>query len=635
MLNKTKRFISIISAMGFLFASTQFIKNLADETGGVQVSGIPKNIFAFKEDLGTTLDHASESGGSIKSDSGTKQYINFGSFPQSLAAETRLNSRLPRNIGNSFSFNNKNFKIEPIKWIILENKSDKLFVMSKYILDMKPFDTEAEDANSNCLGTGWGDCSLNKWLNSEAFAGEESYKTQILTSDRFGSEEGFLNKAFGPSGKNIISTELVEYVNFTSQTIGLSDSYHSSTQKIFLVSGIPNFLQSSLSSVKSEILETQFGLNSTAAKLEKTDYASEFILTLERDKVKENFYNLRNTGHYNANAEYCEVASVNSADGSISLTDFDMYAGVVPACKIKLDDVQFASIVDISDTTSEVPDDGGHGMFLRFKPKQGSPLSKTKIFNLNSKINYENVPEDSNLVMLATIVIDGKTYKTRKYVKPLDADTGEFDPYTLLKEMIPNVSEETVSNSKLLEHYEWIEKTETDGLIYSTNIANPKFDKVDLSTGVRVVVPKGILPENSVLKVERTASKSNEGVFEIIGLDTPNEVEHVDYYYIRIFYPDGTEVTNFAPDTIEIHLPVQNHMDKNELEIRYIKEGTDEHFNGKFEKYNDKDYYKISTNHLSGYALIDKLTENDKKQATVPSTGDILFKFIPQNLKFI
>lgn len=50
----------------------------------------------------------------------------------------------------------------PIQWLVLENSSSELFVLSKYILDCKRYHGEFTD-------TSWRDCDLRQWLNDEFY----------------------------------------------------------------------------------------------------------------------------------------------------------------------------------------------------------------------------------------------------------------------------------------------------------------------------------------------------------------------------------------------------------------------------------------------------------------------------------
>ncbi len=77
--------------------------------------------------------------------------------------------------------NNSNGK-EPIEWIVLDKGNDNIFVVSKYGLDSKPYNTEYEDVT-------WETCTLRKWLNesflNEAFSAEEQgwIKSSVVTAD--------------------------------------------------------------------------------------------------------------------------------------------------------------------------------------------------------------------------------------------------------------------------------------------------------------------------------------------------------------------------------------------------------------------------------------------------------------------
>ena len=67
---------------------------------------------------------------------------------------------------------------EPIEWIILEKKDNKKLLLSKYIIDCKPYNNEYVD-------TTWANCSLRAWLNGEflnlAFNPDEYNKIEKVT----------------------------------------------------------------------------------------------------------------------------------------------------------------------------------------------------------------------------------------------------------------------------------------------------------------------------------------------------------------------------------------------------------------------------------------------------------------------
>lgn len=75
------------------------------------------------------------------------------------------------------------YKNEAIDWEIKEIKDDKIFLVTKNIIDSKPFDT---NINVSKYGNNkWIDSELRKWLNTDfynnAFSDEE--KSKILLTD--------------------------------------------------------------------------------------------------------------------------------------------------------------------------------------------------------------------------------------------------------------------------------------------------------------------------------------------------------------------------------------------------------------------------------------------------------------------
>ncbi len=64
---------------------------------------------------------------------------------------------------------------EPIEWEVLEDNGDSMLLVSRYILDVQPYDTEGDVT--------WESCSLRRWLNNDffntAFTDEEQSKVQM------------------------------------------------------------------------------------------------------------------------------------------------------------------------------------------------------------------------------------------------------------------------------------------------------------------------------------------------------------------------------------------------------------------------------------------------------------------------
>lgn len=85
------------------------------------------------------------------------------------------------NIGDTIEFGSypfwSNGDKEPIKWQVLDKKDDRIFVISKYGLDAKPYHAERETVT-------WETCTLRKWLNHDFIdaAFTEDEKKQIVLS---------------------------------------------------------------------------------------------------------------------------------------------------------------------------------------------------------------------------------------------------------------------------------------------------------------------------------------------------------------------------------------------------------------------------------------------------------------------
>ena len=111
----------------------------------------------------------------------------------------------------------------PIEWIVLDydEKENKALLLSKYGLDVKPYNTE-------WTGITWEKCTLRTWLNGEflnkAFsAGEQS--AILMTADIGGTIQKMLAEQYGPEGlksdilkaphhgKNAVNGELLRTVD--------------------------------------------------------------------------------------------------------------------------------------------------------------------------------------------------------------------------------------------------------------------------------------------------------------------------------------------------------------------------------------------------------------------------------------
>lgn len=83
--------------------------------------------------------------------------------------------------GDSFYFgsyeqdNRKSNGKEPIEWQVLEKKGSKVLLLSKYGIDIQPYNHEDDDVSWYVT---WNECSLRKWLN------REFVKNSFSSSDR-------------------------------------------------------------------------------------------------------------------------------------------------------------------------------------------------------------------------------------------------------------------------------------------------------------------------------------------------------------------------------------------------------------------------------------------------------------------
>lgn len=75
--------------------------------------------------------------------------------------------------------------ITPIQWLVLENSGSELFLLSKYILDCKPYHREF-------TATSWRDCDLRKWLNGDFYSAAftDAEKAVIKTTHNTDNGEG-------------------------------------------------------------------------------------------------------------------------------------------------------------------------------------------------------------------------------------------------------------------------------------------------------------------------------------------------------------------------------------------------------------------------------------------------------------
>ena len=189
--------------------------------------------------------------------------LEFGSYPQTIKKETitiintiqdekgyftgsdgekyaliKANPRYAEGVYSSDVFSNgekiiKNkeyyFKVEPIKWKVIEEDNDKLFLFSKLLLDNHIFDNNSNDYSLS---------SIRIWLNND-----------------------FYNKAFTDNEKSLITSKTIDTEKNVYEPYGYKVLSESLIDKIFLLS-------------KDDITNKSYGFNNNNDKCKKvTDYA--------------------------------------------------------------------------------------------------------------------------------------------------------------------------------------------------------------------------------------------------------------------------------------------------------------------------------------------------------------------------
>ena len=102
-------------------------------------------------------------------------------------------------VGETIEFGNypqdKDGTEKPIEWIVMKNEGNQILLLSKYVLDAKPYNKEWEDVTVT-----WETSDIRKWLNNEFYttAFNKTEKAKIQTS-LIKNED---NSEYGTSGGN-------------------------------------------------------------------------------------------------------------------------------------------------------------------------------------------------------------------------------------------------------------------------------------------------------------------------------------------------------------------------------------------------------------------------------------------------
>ena len=120
--------------------------------------------------------------------------IAFGSYPQGEQGETA-----------------------PIRWRVLENTGEELFLLSEYLLDCKRYHGKTADITwYDCVDITWRDCDLRAWLNGEFFDTAFSKEEQKLIKTAHCTDNG----VNAPDTEDRVFLLSVEEITAATETLG-------------------------------------------------------------------------------------------------------------------------------------------------------------------------------------------------------------------------------------------------------------------------------------------------------------------------------------------------------------------------------------------------------------------------------
>ena len=121
-------------------------------------------------------------------------------------------------IGETIEFGNypqdKDGTEKPIEWIVMKNEGNQVLLLSKYVLDVKPYNEEWE-------GVTWQTSDIRQWLNNEFYttAFNKTEKAKIQTS-LIKNED---NSEYGTSGENDTEDKVFLLSEKEAETLFLND----------------------------------------------------------------------------------------------------------------------------------------------------------------------------------------------------------------------------------------------------------------------------------------------------------------------------------------------------------------------------------------------------------------------------
>lgn len=198
--------------------------------------------------------------------------------------------------GNYMQTNENGSTKDPIDWIVLDKKDDKVLLLSKYILDNKQYHFESVD-------TTWKNCDLRKWLNNS-----------------------FYNEAFNENEKKqIINMNIENGNNVKFDTTGGSNT----VDKIFVLSesDIKQYFRKTNVSTKFSVLSTK----ATRYARNQKNIAGYGLLV---DDNSNSYYYLRTPGKFQNHAMIVLTDKSFDREGVV----VSNYCGIRPAMWVSLTD---------------------------------------------------------------------------------------------------------------------------------------------------------------------------------------------------------------------------------------------------------------------------------------------------------
>lgn len=229
----------------------------------------------------------------------------------------------------------KGKKKTPIEWIVLDKKDDKVFLFSKYILDLKNF-------NDEYIETSWAECSLRKWINNEfydiAFSSEEKKKILKTTNVNKGYKEApFYDTKDSKDTVDKVFLLSQDEINIYFKNDGIYDNEKLKQGRI------EKYGEYSSDVDNATTKATEYAINQYMEYYEFKDedeIKHELNVAFNKDKGETFGYWLRNYANWDDDSDYLykDKAAIVNYMGWITVYAYDEYTlyGVRPAIWVSL-----------------------------------------------------------------------------------------------------------------------------------------------------------------------------------------------------------------------------------------------------------------------------------------------------------